>query len=189
MPIRSASSCNRPGCGGRVSDGVCSACGSQRSDRYGSNVRRPIPTTLVCGPPGSGKTTYVREKARSGDLIVDVDAIYAALSGEPWYAKPAGLLPVVLAVRDAILEQIRMGNDDIARAWVISSEEDPNKRAELLQQCGGGKLVVLEVSGGECLRRIAADPRRGVHADLWKPLIDKWWAGHWHGVDETIVRS
>ena len=162
---------------------------SSNLSRTSSNALRPIPATIVCGPPGSGKTTYVNEKVRSGDLILDVDAIYAAVAGEPWYSKPAGLLPVVLAVRDAILEQIRMGNDDIRHAWVISSEADPNKRAELLQQCGGGQIVVLEVSGGECLRRIAADPRRGRHADLWKPLIDKWWAGYWQGQNETIVRS
>jgi hypothetical protein len=42
-----------------------------------------IPLTIVCGPPGSGKSTYIREHAKQGDTIIDLDAIMGTLSGKP----------------------------------------------------------------------------------------------------------
>src|SRR5262245_16942051 len=30
-----------------------------------------IPVHLVCGAPGSGKTTFVRERAKPGDIVID----------------------------------------------------------------------------------------------------------------------
>jgi len=34
----------------------------------------------VCGPPGSGKTTWVRDHAEAGDLIWDLDEVLGAFS-------------------------------------------------------------------------------------------------------------
>ena len=36
---------------------------------------------LVCGPPGAGKSTLVREKRRDGDLVIDLAAHEARVSG------------------------------------------------------------------------------------------------------------
>lgn len=33
---------------------------------------------VICGPPCSGKSTYVREHAEDGDLLVDYDVIAQA---------------------------------------------------------------------------------------------------------------
>lgn len=35
---------------------------------------------LVCGPPASGKTTFVRNHMVPGDIVVDLDAIMQAIS-------------------------------------------------------------------------------------------------------------
>ena len=37
---------------------------------------------LVCGPPGAGKSTLVREKRRDGDLVIDLDDIRASVGSE-----------------------------------------------------------------------------------------------------------
>lgn len=35
---------------------------------------------VICGPPGSGKTTWVRERARPGDLVWDFDDVAAVVA-------------------------------------------------------------------------------------------------------------
>lgn len=37
--------------------------------------RSRIPLTIVCGPPCSGKTTYVTENSRAGGRFIDLDII------------------------------------------------------------------------------------------------------------------
>jgi len=64
-----------------------------------------VDIVVICGPAGSGKSTHVREEAKPGDLIVDVDLIYAALSGLELFHKPPGLLPFFCAARDAIVNR------------------------------------------------------------------------------------
>jgi predicted kinase len=153
-------------------------CKPHHSRKTARDVRRrqgavTVPVTIVTGPPGAGKTTYVAERAQWGDLIVDVDALYSALSGLAWYEKPDALLPFVLEARDAVLDRLH-GASELRQAWIITSEAD---RAELarLKQRYSATVLVLEVDTAECLRRITGDSRRENKAEQWRPIIERWW--------------
>lgn len=37
---------------------------------------------VVTGPPASGKSTWIRERAKSGDIVIDYDRLAVALTGE-----------------------------------------------------------------------------------------------------------
>jgi 5-methylcytosine-specific restriction endonuclease McrA len=69
---------------------LCADCHKEKTIREDSGFAatipkwiRPsaIPLTIVCGPPAAGKTSYVREHAQWNDLVIDLDAIIAMLSG------------------------------------------------------------------------------------------------------------
>ena len=75
--------------------------------------------TVVLGPPGSGKTTYVLEHKHRGDLILDLDAIYSALSGLGMHDNPKELLGYVIAARDGILMKLHRPSE-CRRAWLIT---------------------------------------------------------------------
>lgn len=129
--------------------------------------------TIVFGPPGSGKMTYVRERFKWGDLIVDFDALYAAMSGMPIYEKPAPLAPFVCAARDAVIKRVLRPND-VLRAWIITTEPNRKKRADLKRLLGEPEFVELKCSPNECLRHIEDDPNRGDKVKLWHKVIFEW---------------
>lgn len=43
--------------------------------------KRAVKNLVITGPPGSGKTTWVKENMKDGDIVLDLDAIKAALLG------------------------------------------------------------------------------------------------------------
>lgn len=169
---------------------LCHACHSRktaREKRRGRKRGKPVKTVLVCGPPGSGKTTYVNERKQWGDLVVDVDGLFVALTGGlDWYEKPAVLLPYVLDARDAVFDRLAQGDDELGRAWVITSEPDATKRQALARRLCGA-VVVLAVSANECLRRISLDERRADKVDLWRSIVERWWSDYQPADGETVV--
>lgn len=134
---------------------------------------------LVLGAPGSGKTTWVRERIQAGEIAVDVDLLFAALTMRPVYDKPAAAVGRVLDARDLVIEEL-------APEWVISS--DPSlKYRELMRQQYGATVVVLETPAAVCLGRIEGDIRREGLAD-WPGLIDAWWAAYVPDERDEVVQ-
>lgn len=125
--------------------------------------------TLVCGPPCSGKTTWVREHEAPGDLVVDYDAIARDLgSPDPW-DHPEVIRMLARSRRDAL-------EDEVARmpsgtAWVIRSLPEAERRAAMARRLRATDVVVLDVPPDEALRRAARDGR-----PPWTPgVIRAWW--------------
>ncbi len=131
-----------------------------------------IPVTVVCGPPGAGKTTYVTEHAKPGDLIVDFDALYSALSGRPLYSKADALLPFVSEAHDAVVERLRT-RSNVNHAWLI--EMAPRREQRQAYERDGADVILLATPTAECLRRIAADELRA-NWEGWRALVRDWWA-------------
>ena len=58
---------------------------------------------LVYGSPLAGKASYVKSVAEPGDLIINIDDIWACVSGLNKYTKPPRLNAVVFSVRDKLM--------------------------------------------------------------------------------------
>ena len=144
---------------------------------------------IVCGPPGSGKTTYVQDHASWGDLICDVDALYHALTGLPWYEKPDRLLPFVLKVRDVIIDwTLHYHGQAFYNAWIITGGARMEMRNRLAMRLRA-KVYVLETSATECIRRISQDPRRAASWQLWQDLVNRWWQEYEKSDSDIVIRS
>ena len=132
--------------------------------------------TVVCGPPGSGKSTYVKERAKPGDLIVDLDDIWQALSGQPYYDKPEGLLTFVWAARDGMMLRLQEPSA-IYRAWIVSMGVTASVRQGYVDDYNA-TIIMLDVHKGECLNRIAKDSRRADRAEAWTEIVDRWFKNY-----------
>ncbi len=125
--------------------------------RYG---HFPLSITLVCGPPASGKTSYVKSQARTGDLIIDLDSIAAALCLSQPHLQSIDVLPFAWEARDALYARIAGGSKKPGqRAWIICGGARAEDRRRVVQATGGRPVstVMLFINASECVLRLSRD--------------------------------
>ena len=128
---------------------------------------------LVYGPPLSGKSTFVREEMEHGDMVVDMDRLYSALTMLPDYDKPNQLLPIVRGVHNLLVDNIKVRLGKWENAWVVGGYADRYKREKMAGELGA-ELIFCDVSKEECLRRLLADEGRSERQDEWQGYIERW---------------
>lgn len=143
--------------------------------------------TIVAGPPGSGKSTWVAARANDGDLTVDLDLLMATLTGLALYDKPADLLTYAEAARQAVIDRLASRRVGPGRhAWIVGGYPSFFERDTLAARLGAD-VVVLAVAADECMRRIDADDRRKVTPrEEWQRAVENWWRRYSAGVGETV---
>ena len=163
---------------------LCKSCHSRITAQTKGTLRRHGTgaghVELVYGPPGAGKTSYVMKRRLPGDLIIDVDRLYVAVTGLEDYDKPEALLPTVLATRDAVVYAIANRIGSTRKLWIITSGATERDRRRALGPIPLDRVhtTLLCPSADECYRRIAADPRRADQAHRWRPIIEQWFRAH-----------
>lgn len=125
-----------------------------------------MPITVVTGPPCSGKTTYVREHASPGDVVVDLDALAQALGSPDPHNHPPAVLHLAQLARGYLIRAV-MGYK-ASPVWIIDTMITPEHLARYVQ--AGATIVSLDVDR-EVLHQRARDQGRppDVHhaIDLW----------------------
>ena len=130
--------------------------------------------TVVDGAPGSGKTTYVREQMKQGDLVMDLDAICQALNGsESFYKDTEAVIHTALVARDAILESIGNREGKWNHAYVITAEPDSEKVDRLVRDLQADRHT-MTTDRETCISQIRGDGRRGDKTEMFEKLADAW---------------
>lgn len=135
--------------------------------------------TVVTGPPCAGKTRYVDEHRKTGDVVIDLDRLAVALgssSDHIEWSRPEQDTHRILArdiraylVRTLIADMKRNGPTSYG-VWLIESAPRSWQRAEY-RRCDG-TVVDLDPGREVCHQRAKDDGRsEGTHLE-----IERWYA-------------
>lgn len=145
---------------------ICIDCHNAEHRRFGHRKQAYI----VWGSPLSGKTTAVREMMRHGDIVLDVDRLWQAVTMQPEYTKPDNCRFNIFALRDNLLDQIKTRYGQWYDAYVIGGYPDKYER-ERLASTLGAELIYCESTMQECLARRHDSGR----PEKWDEYITEWW--------------
>lgn len=148
-----------------------------------------IPLTIVCGPPASGKTSYVHERAGPRDLVICLDEIASKLAGTTPHGWGREWLDEALRRRNQLLG--RLSNSSASRwqrAWLIVSEPWAGKRQWWADKLQPEAIIVLETPDETCWQRIAADPERQRRRSDQSAAVARWWADYERRQSDLVVR-
>lgn len=125
---------------------------------------------IVYGSPLSGKTTLVREMMQYGDIVLDLDEIWRAVSFQEQYTKPNNLRFNIFKMRDDFMEQIKMRYGNWYDAYIIGGYPEKYERQRLADELGA-ELIYCESTKEECIDRLEKNnkPR------AWLEYINSWW--------------
>lgn len=154
----------------------CHNCHNKHHGRFcgGGHKRREKAVYIIYGPPMSGKSSYVIEHMEEGDLVVDMDELYKAVSFMPKYNKPDNLKYNIFAIRNSIIDNIKKRYGGFRTAWIIGGYPRKSERERLIESTGAIPIF-LNASREECINRLeGCNDYRADHREEWIGYIDKW---------------
>lgn len=145
-------------------------CHNEIHKRFCGAARPPKHVYIVYGAPCSGKTTWVREVAERDDLILDIDRLWGAIRAETCGAhdKPSALKNNVFALRDCLMDTIRVRRGNWNNAYIIGGYPLQGERERLADTVGADKIIFIDTPREVCeARAIGKSPEWLTYIDTW----------------------
>jgi hypothetical protein len=130
---------------------------------------------IVTGPPCGGKSTYIKELAKPGDVIVDMDRIALALTteGTEPFTYSERVRSVAQKARAAAVQEALLvaQGERYQNVYIIHTDPTPDQRA--YYRAMGGRIVEVSPGREECLKRLESRPKAN-HA-IARKYIDEYY--------------
>ena len=134
---------------------LCHSCHMQTHGFKDNTRQRETVINVVYGAPCSGKTTFVNERFRYGDLIFDFDVILSIMSNTPVHSLACqGHINAVLAMRSALISHITDRICNVPCVWIIIT--DPSR---IRRQLRLATYWQIDTPQDVCLYRAKQDNR------------------------------
>lgn len=128
-------------------------CHNEIHKRFGYAERRVQRVYIVYGAPYAGKREWVNDVAEPGDIVLDINRLWAAIQAGTEREKPNELKQNVFALRDALLDQIRTRRGRWNNAYIIGGYPLQGERERLADMVGAERLVYIDTPKDVCLSR------------------------------------
>ena len=144
-----------------------------RFDEYGDIVESDV--YLVWGSPASGKTTYVKQHMKHGDMVIDLDLIKQSLGMCDTKDTSDCLLSAALKIQELLYKLIEDREFEASNVWIVASMPDGHKRNRLIRRLDIKECNVIFISATEqqCIERAINDDERK-DKDLQQRIISRW---------------
>lgn len=109
---------------------------------------------IILGAPCSGKSTYVSEHRKEGDVVVDFDKLAAAFGSDTQHEAPEDIKVVTFAARDAAIQEICKRK---CEAWIIHTS--PTDAQRKMYDEAEAEYIEMEADYETCLERAENDGR------------------------------
>jgi hypothetical protein len=144
---------------------VCHRCHNKEHRRDWHHTKQVY---IIWGSPLSGKGTLLRQLVKPGDLVMDIDAIWQAVTLQPLYVKPNRVRFNVFPIRDLLLDHIKTRYGQWYDAYVVGGYPDRYEREQMAAKLGA-ELIYCDATREQCLERAAARPPE------WIEYVHEWW--------------
>ena len=126
--------------------------------------------TIIMGAPCSGKSTYVRERAQPGDIVIDFDVLAQALGSPDPHDHSKAIRMVAIDMRRTAIASAIQQHANGATVWIV--DINPGERMPAYRRAGA-QFVTMTATPAELHARASAErPER------------------WHGlINEHLVRE
>ncbi|WP_048950879.1 hypothetical protein [Enterococcus faecalis] len=123
---------------------------------------------VVCGFPGSGKTSYIKKNIKKGDIVFDYDEIQSVLTFEAKHLENKGVHAYLIEIMKNMIKRAKK-DDQIKTLWIIRTIPDKSFQS-LLSDCEKEYLYINKTVF-ECLEQINNDPEREKSNKNWYAIL------------------
>lgn len=128
--------------------------------------------TILFGPPGSGKSTYIEQHRKPWHQVIDLDQIMVEVTGLPLYQAPPSWLEHAMRIRNQRLGSLAKADRKIT-AWFATTSV---RRQWWIDRLKPTASVVLNIPEAVCIERVMTDERRDKVRQSHLDSIRDWWA-------------
>ena len=143
-------------------------CHNAIHQRFGSYQQQHV--YIVYGAPCSGKSSYVADIAEPSDIILDIDKLWSAIRADKCkeFEKPGELKQNVFALRDTMLDMIKVRCGRWRNAFIVGGYPLQAERERLMEIMSADKLIFIDTPKDVCLLRASEK------SDEWKNFVETW---------------
>lgn len=125
---------------------------------------------VVCGFPGSGKSTFVANNMGSNDLKFDYDEVACALvGGEMWQTIDGKTHELITDIMDCMINFVKENPNVYEVFWIIRSLPDEHFKKKLIET--ETEYYYINASMQECIERITSNSIRMESKKNWVDII------------------
>ena len=143
-------------------------CHNELHKRFGFSETLIQHVYIVYGAPCAGKSKYVSEIAEQSDIIIDIDKLWSAIKADKCsiYDKPNELKQNVFALRDVLLDNIKVRRGRWHNAYIVGGYPLQAERERLAETLSADRLIFVDTPKEICLLR-AQTKEMKEFVELW----------------------
>ena len=113
---------------------------------------------LIYGSPCSGKSTYIKEHFKDGDIVCDVDRIYSALCFNEEHQTELYAQEVASKLNDTLFDIIRDREGHWKNAYVVSLANTKEKLQKSMERIKADEAIYIDTPFEACMERVKERP-------------------------------